>query len=418
MNFEQSFSYIAGKKFPSKLKFAGNPAERFENFKAFLKILKNPENKIPKYIHVTGTSGKGSTCIMLASILKSAGKKVGLMTSPHLTEITERWQINGKQMPRQNFILIIERIKKTMKEFQKTTKNKLTFFDLTTAVGLLYFAEKKVDWAVMEVGCGGRYDSTNAIPHKAAAVITNIDLDHTDILGKTRKKIAYEKAGIIKKGGVAFTGETNAKILKIFKNECAKNDVRLEKKSTKPLQYSVPAIGAHQIENAELAVKVSKFLKIPKSAIEQGLASAKFPVRMEIVAQKPFIILDGAHNAREIEATVRAVKSLDYGDLCMIVGFSEGKNSDKMISELIKLNPKIVACTKQGINSFRKAIQPIKLAEKFKTFGISAKTFNNAEKALDWCKKRINKNSLLLATGSMFLAGELRGLLKNENSQN
>ena len=419
MNFKKAYEYLtAGEKFRSKKIQFEKPAERFENFKAFLKILKNPENKIPKYIHVTGTSGKGSTCIMLASILKSCGKKVGLITSPHLTDITERWQINGKQMPQRDFIRIVEQIKKAMDDFKKTTKHRLTFFDLTTAIGLLYFVEKKIDWAVIEVGCGGRYDSTNAIPRKVAAVITNVDLDHTNILGKTRKKIAYEKAGIIKKGCAAFTGESDAQILIILENECAINGVKLVKNNAKHLSYSVPAIGEHQIANAMLAVKVCEFLKIPKIAIRQGLASAKLPVRMEIISSNPCIILDGAHNFSEIKTTVKTVKTLDYSNLYLIVGFSEGKNAQKMIAELTKLKPKYVLTTRQTINFYRKTILPGKLARQFHKFGIKTKNITNPEKALIWVKKRLNEDDLLLVTGSMFLAGQLRRKLLRKTDNN
>jgi len=193
----------------------------------FLDLLGNPEKKIPHYIHVTGTSGKGSVCLMLDSILRADGRKVGTLTSPHASVIQERWTINGKMMTGKDFAEIVTEIKPKFDEYiRKSPYDMVSYFEIMTAIALYYFAKKKVEWAILEVGMGGRYDSTNVIPHKDIAVITNIGLDHTEVLGNTKEKIAYEKAGIIKRGCAVFTAEKNKKVLRVIEKECRKQKVK------------------------------------------------------------------------------------------------------------------------------------------------------------------------------------------------
>ncbi len=425
MNFQEAYNYIISeKKFPDNYRPATSPAQRLENFKLFLNILGNPENKIPHYIHVTGTSGKGSTCLMLASILSNSGKKVGLMTSPHLTNITERWQINNQTMTEKEFIRIVKIIK------EKMNGHRLSFFELTTAIGLLYFAEKKVDWAIIEVGCGGRYDSTNAIPHKDAAVITNIGLDHTEILGKTKTKITYEKSGIIKPGCKVFTSEKNKGLLKIINQECKKNNTPLIKTVGakilhqtnngttfvyKNKKYRLNVLGKHQVDNATLAIATANSLNLGYAQIKNGLADVRLPVRLEIISRKPLVILDGAHNADETKATTQAIKQLKadgyISRIHLLIGFSANK-SQATIKELLKLQPATLACTRQTINPFRLAMSPEDIRSQFTSPNI--KTFNSPKQALVWSKKQLLPDDLLLITGSMFLAGELRQYFKSK----
>ena len=171
----------------------------------FLDLIGNPGKKIPHYIHVTGTSGKGSVCSYLSAILQANGKKTGLYVSPHPTYLRERWQIQHQPMSKKDFIRIVGELKPKLNEYlRQSPYSMVSFFDLTTAIALYYFAEQKVDWAVIEVGCGGRYDATNVIPRPDIGVITTIGLDHTEVLGTTKEKIAYEKIGIIKPGSVFF----------------------------------------------------------------------------------------------------------------------------------------------------------------------------------------------------------------------
>ncbi|MEK7084472.1 MAG: Mur ligase family protein, partial [Patescibacteria group bacterium] len=342
-----------------------------KRLKFFLNLIGNPEKKIPHYIHVTGTSGKGSVSTFLASILSASGQKTGLMISPHPTELRERWQINGVLMPKKNFVRIIEKFKPLLDRYERESPyDALSFFDLTTAIGLFYFAQKRVSWAVLEVGCGGRLDSTNVIPKKDIAVITNVGLDHTEVLGDTKEKIAFEKAGIITRGCRVFTMEKNPNVLRVIERECKKKRVKISdfrfqisdlKQNLSDISFSyqgntykLSCLGTHQAHNAALCIDIAHSLNVPTRAIQKGLSRAKLPLRMEIVQKNPLVILDGAHNPDKIKTTVATVQSwqklpdaspsLEGGvgggsrverdrRIHLILGFSENKNIAAMLRQ-------------------------------------------------------------------------------------
>ena len=389
----------------------------------FLDILGNPEKKIPHYIHITGTSGKGSTVAFLHSILQEAKYKVGSTQSPHPTTITERWQVGGKHMSKKEFVELIEYIKPKLDEYISTTPyDMLSFFEICEAIGFLYFVNKKVDWAILEVGLGGRYDASNIIPHKDIAVITNIGLDHTNILGNNKKLIAYEKAGIIKTGCRVFTGVTQKPILDVIKKECDKTGASLKILNFKFEIFKqflndsiLKKFGKHQINNAKLCINIAKHLNIPEVAIKKGLQKTKLPLRMEIVSKNPMIILDGAHNPDKIKTTIEAVTDhrSPITNLHLIIAFTADKNISKMIKQLATLKPKSIACTRYTNNPFRQPANPKDLADRFKKILPKTKIeiFLDPQDAFTWSKKQAIRNDLLLVTGSMFLGGELKNLL-------
>lgn len=415
----------------------------------FLNLIDNPEKQIPHYIHVTGTSGKGSVCLILDSILRADKRRVGTMTSPEIGPTQTRWQINGQKMTDKELAEIITKLKPKLDLYLKTSPyDPISHFELMTAIGLYWFAQKKVKWCILEVGLGGRYDSTNIIPHKDIAVITNIGLDHTEILGKTKEKIAYEKAGIIKPGCKVFTNEQNKKLLKIFEKEIAKyktNTKQILKLSCqKNLQtykltnlqtifkyqnhtYNLNTLGEHQVGNAILAIEITKSLKIPYSIIKRGLEKIKLPLRMEIISKNPLIILDGAHNPDKMKTTVETVRKLismqvskykekshlhTYTLIHLLTGFSADKDLKTMCQQLKTLNPKTIAITK-FTSPFKKSAKPKdieKLAKKyFKNTKI--KIFSNPQTAYTTTKNKLKKNDLLLITGSLYLSGEIRAKL-------
>ncbi|MFH1946598.1 MAG: hypothetical protein ABIJ23_00350 [Candidatus Magasanikbacteria bacterium] len=420
----------------------------------FLDILGNPEKKIPHYIHVTGTSGKGSVCLMLNSILTEAKIKTGLSISPHPTCITERWQAcpepgrrGNKKMSKKEFVELIKFIKPKLDEYIRTSPyDMLSFFEICEAIGFLYFVNKKVDWAILEVGCGGRYDASNIIPYKNIAVITNIGLDHTNIFGNDKQVIAYEKAGIIQTGCRVFTGVTEKPILDVIKKECNKTKTSLEILNLKFeifkqfLNDSISKkFGKHQMTNALMCINIAKYLKIDDKTIKSGLKRVKLPLRMEVISKNPIIILDGAHNPDKMKTTVTSVSpllpstSLRTGsgegsgvrsprkkDLHLIAGFTADKNISKMIKQLATLKPKTVACTRYTNNPFRQPANPKDLADKFKKLLPTCKIeiFLDPQDAFAWSKKQVKKTNdscpapagagVLLVTGSMFLAGELK----------
>ena len=284
-----------------------------------LKIIGNPQEKI-KIIHIAGTNGKGSVCSILANILKCSGYKIGLYTSPHLIEYTERIKINGVEISRNDFSNLISEIN----NISEKNRIDLTEFETLTVAAFKYFAENKVDFAIMETGLGGRFDATNASNLPLYSIITSISKDHTDRLGDTIKKIAYEKAGIIKYGVPVIISKFNKgykvieKEAKIKKSELITVENNIEMKYEHKVNYVVKngkkyefsLIGTYQSENLALVFKIIDLLnaKGVKIDLEEGLKTVKWRARLEYNREKN-LITDGAHNP---SGAAELKKSLDY----------------------------------------------------------------------------------------------------------
>src|SRR3989339_665413 len=397
----------------------------------FLDILGNPEKKIPHYIHVTGTSGKGSTVNYIHSILKQAGKKVGSTTSPHPTSITERWKVSNVCMTKKEFANIMETFSPLLDEYIRTSPyDMLSYFDLTTAIALYFFAKKKVEWAILEVGCGGPYDATNVIPYKDVAVITNVGLDHTELLGKTKQEIAVRKAGIISAPCTVITGEQSTVIKKIIETQAKKQNSKIHAISKKEIcdittdlngtmftyqgsTYHTTALGEHQSMNAAIAIDAATAIGIDEKHIANGISHADQPLRMEVLSEMPLIILDGAHNADKIQTTVASVTQVLRPDkkrnLYIINGFSGDKDLKKMISQLATLNPKAVVCTRNTINHFRKVASPHDIANVWNNYSDAhTEIFLQPQDAFTWAQKHVKKHDILLVTGSLFVSSEIK----------
>lgn len=304
-----------------------------------LEKLDNPHLKF-KSIHVAGTNGKGSVCAMLSSILKESGLKVGMYTSPHLFKYNERIQIRGQGIGDREIVKYFKLVKPHAK------KVKATIFEILTAMAFKYFADKKVDIAVVEVGMGGRFDATNVLTPEVS-VITTIDYDHTEYLGKTLKKIAYEKAGIIKQGVPVVVGKIKKEALAVIKKIAKKNgsrcavalgDVRNEMRSA--------LCGPHQRQNAAVAVKAIELLKnfkVTNKNKKSGLRKVEWPGRFQIVSKKPFIIVDGAHNKAGILSLKGTIKEMKIKTpLTVIFGAQKTKDIDSMIKELRPIAKEII----------------------------------------------------------------------------
>ena len=400
-----------------------------------LDLMGNPEKQIAHYIHVTGTSGKGSVTSFMQSILSCSGKKTGAIFSPHPTRITERWKIGNKEMTQVEFSHLTSALKPKLNNYAKKSPfDYISVYEMTEALGLAHFAQKKVDWVVSEVGCGGRHDSSNIIPRKDIAVITNIGLDHVGIIGNSKAEIAYEKAGIIKPGCSVFTSETDPKILKIIKKESDKQKCSLyifNKPKYKILKfdetstrfeygndiYELNTIGVHQIKNAILCIEIARKLNININHIKRGLKTACQPLRLEVVDKKPLTILDGAHNNDKIRTTVAAIQELKklkkYRHLHLVVGFSADKSVQDMLAQLLQLKPKSVTATRQSSSS-RKVADPKSITTFFqkKLKGVKTNIFLDSNDAFESAKSHAKKNDLILVTGSIFLSGEIRGKVR------
>jgi len=401
--------------------------------RALLKQLGSPDKKL-KFIHITGTSGKGSTANMLHQILFEAGEKVGTYTSPHTTSYLERFQTGDKLIDPKILSDSIEEVISAYEQILEKGSDELSFFELSTAVALHAFVKAGIKWCVLEVGCGGRYDATNVIPTPRVAIITNIDLDHTELLGNTLSEIAYEKAGIIKNNGVVFSGETRPTIRKIFMKEAIKNNAALffidphhdvGARRALPLQF-----GSHQQHNSAIAEAVARELEIPDEIVAKALQSTKLlPCRFETIQKNPTVILDGAHSPAKIKTTVAMIKNQNLKPH-IIFGWTSTKNPEEIIKQL--------ALVAESITTTRFDTQMRKAANPFKLLGLVPKSkrtsaFLDWRDALEHVEKLVKfggarpgsagKSDTIVITGSLYLSGDMRAhwipeeqIIKNRSS--
>ena len=301
------------------------------NISAFCDVLKNPQNKFAS-IHVGGTNGKGSTSHIISSILQEAGYKVGLYTSPHLKNFTERIRINGEEVSR-NFV--VDFITKN-KHFLETQQ--LSFFEMTVGLAFAYFAEQNVDIAIIEVGLGGRLDSTNII-HPKVAVITNIGYDHMQFLGDTLPEIAAEKAGIIKKNTPIIIGEKQDAVVDVFIKKATQMNADIYFASDKKYDYKSDLLGSYQGKNMSTAIHAVKALTnfvISENQIINGLKNVvqntNFKGRWQILQYKPLVICDTAHNKEGLSYVMNQLASLSFNKLHIVLGVVNDKKLDDILS--------------------------------------------------------------------------------------
>ena len=367
------------------------------NIKNLLKKIGNPEKNL-KCVHVAGTNGKGSVCAMVYSILQKAGHKVGMYTSPHLEDFRDRFLINNKKISKNDIVRYFLKVKKFIDE--------QTFFEVITAMAFLYFNEKKVDFLVLEVGLGGRLDATNVV-NPLVSVITNVDIEHTDFLGKKIEKIAYEKAGIIKEDIPVVTG-AKSKPLLIIKKICKKRNSQLfVNKKYKNLKLNLN--GTFQLENASVAVKAIVLnqyyqLKISKKNIKNGLKNINWPGRFDFI--KKNILVDCAHNPAALKALVKELTNLKkekkYKKLILIIGILSDKDIKKMVEIIEPFSDKIIITKPENPRSE----EPI-IIKKFVKNKNQVKIIKNIKNAVKYAEKIVEKKDLILVTGSCFVVGEV-----------
>ncbi|MDY0042921.1 MAG: folylpolyglutamate synthase/dihydrofolate synthase family protein, partial [Desulforhabdus sp.] len=337
-NYQESLEYLYGLQ-KHGIKFGLNSTANI------LKRIGDPQQQL-RCIHIAGTNGKGSTAAMLSSTLAEHGYRVGLYTSPHLVRFTERFRINDQEVPADRILDIFNRIRQCL-----DGREPPTFFEVVTAMGFLYFAEEQVDWAIIEVGMGGRLDATNVV-RPVVCAITNVSMDHQEYLGKTLAAIAREKAGIIKDGLPVVSGALQPLVKGILKATCFQHDAplylfkehfKVRRTANGSFQYrglrlELPHLrvnlrGAHQISNAAVALAVLEVLEKEKQillnpkAIQQGLMRVFWPARLEVLQEDPMIVLDGAHNPPGAESLRDALKrTFSYKRLHLVLGVMEDKD--------------------------------------------------------------------------------------------
>ncbi|RPJ49526.1 MAG: bifunctional folylpolyglutamate synthase/dihydrofolate synthase [Chloroflexi bacterium] len=407
---------------------------------AFLRLLGDPHRQYP-VIHIAGTKGKGSTAALIASCLSAAGNRVGLYTSPHLQEYTERIQVNGRQIALVELVELVDWIKPYVAQVDH-----LTTFEITTALGFLYFARQKVEVAVVEVGLGGRLDATNVVT-PLVSVITSLSMDHIAVLGDTLGKIAYEKAGIIKPGRPVVLSPQADEARQVIAQAAAERGCPLHEVGreyqVKPVRHSLqgqvfwawktgevpgefytPLLGHHQVENAATAfaalrVAREEGLSITEGDIRSGFAGVSWPGRFEVLRLDPPVVVDSAHNRDSARRLRQALDDyLPDKPVVIIFGASEDKDIGGMLSELAPRISAVVAT--QSIHP--RAMPAARLVEIAQDFHLPAQAVVPVEKALPAALHLAGKKSVqqepavVLAAGSLFVAAAVREIWKKQEA--
>lgn len=388
--------------------------------------LGNPHQKF-KSVHIAGTNGKGSTAHMLASILQSSGYRTGLYTSPHLKEFTERIKINGAEVTQAFVVEFVNRVKPLIEAIQPS------FFEITVAMAFQYFSEEKVDIAVIEVGLGGRLDSTNVITPEVS-VITNIGWDHKDLLGNTLQQIAGEKAGIIKPSVPVVVSERQPEVEKVFTEksntvgsplffasdhysaENGKADTLTVLKDQLPVYPSVklPLRGAYQKQNVAGVVKAVEILRekgftISDSAVRQGFEKVMVQTglkgRWQVLGERPLVVCDTGHNIDGIRYVVQQLKTLPCDKLHMVIGMVK----DKDITEVLSVLPKEAAyyfCQAK----LPRALDAGELAQRASACGLTGCVVPDVNDAKNKARQNAGASDVIFIGGSTFVVAELEEL--------
>jgi len=429
MNYEEALKYISDTyRFGSKL--------GLENIKKLTELLGNPQDKY-KIIHIAGTNGKGSTSNMIHDVLVASGYKVGLFISPYLQEFTERIQINKNHIDKESLGRITALVKEKVEIMVKEGYNHPTEFEIVTAIGFKYFEEQNIDFLALEVGLGGRFDATNAISNSLVSVITSISYDHTEYLGDTLEKIAYEKAGIIKENNDVVIYPQEQNIIDVIREQAKLKNSRVHLTNKDNIQllhtdiegqtltyldksifnlesFNINLLGEHQIYNCLTVLKVLEVLKekgfnITEESIKKGLLSCKFIGRFEIIQKDPIIILDGGHNINGVEYFSKAIKRY-FKDkkIILFYGMLKDKKPENIVDYLIDISKEIYTLTPNN----PRAISSTDLAEliKKKNSSIKVEALNSYEEMLPIIKNA-NKDGCIACVGSLYMIGDIRTLL-------
>lgn len=423
MNYKEALEYIhTTYRFGRKL--------GLENISKLLELLGKPQEKL-NIIHVAGTNGKGSTCSFISRILQEGGYKVGLYTSPFLETFNERIRINGEDIKDDDLGRVTAIVKEKADEMVASGYNHPTEFEIVTAIAFYYYYEQAVDYLVLEVGMGGRFDATNVI-RPLLSVITSISLDHIDYLGDTLGKIAYEKAGIIKENIplVLYPQEKEAESV-IEEVAASKNalvykvnsdQIKIKETSLEGQTFEIPEfgelktslIGEHQVKNAFTAFTAISLLrkngvKLEDEAIRRGIENTRWAGRLELMKKNPTIIIDGAHNEEGAQALGRAID--DYmGDknIKLVLGMLSDKDVDKVTSILVPRVKRVIATVPDS----DRALSADELKAKILKFEKEVISIPNISDAVDYSIKESNKDDVIIFAGSLYMIGEVRSILK------
>ncbi|MEK6701678.1 MAG: folylpolyglutamate synthase/dihydrofolate synthase family protein [Planctomycetota bacterium] len=448
LTLEQAMALLAGRMDVERLAPAQIPPAtlRLDRMRAIVQALGHPEREF-KSVHVAGSKGKGSTCEMVAAALTGCGYATGLYTSPHLINVRERIRLGSSPISEGDFLASIRKVAAVLPSIEKK-HGPATFFEINTAVAFVYFAAQAVDVAVIEVGLGGRLDSTNVITPEVAA-ITAIQLEHTAILGDTLAAIAGEKAGIFKAGVKAITIDQPPEVLEVFTQAAASVGCpfqvvgreiefthRFERATTGGPSYvvclstprsnfehfPVPLMGEHQALNCGLALGILDALrerdmdKITDRGVAAGLARTPSIGRIEEICRAPRIVADGAHTPDSIRALLRAIGThLKYDNLIVVFGCAADKDVGAMVAKLAAGADKVIF-TKATDNA--RAMEPRELQRRFaEASGKMTQTAPTLKEAINLAARAAGREDLICVTGSFYVAGEAKKLLAERATQ-
>lgn len=433
MNYTEAINYIKDTaKFGSKL--------GLERTEKILEYLGNPHKKI-KTIHIAGTNGKGSTTAMLTKILVESGYKVGCYISPYIEEFEERMQINNENIPKEDLAEIVTEVSKAVDKVIKADYGNPTEFEIITCAGFLYFERNNVDFAVVEVGLGGRLDSTNVIKPELS-VIGSISLDHVQILGDTIEKIAFEKGGIIKENTKVVLYPQQDSVIKVIEDICEsksaplvrviKDNAKFEgvsegtdgqitqklkvvtSKDTYCVQLAL--LGVHQVQNCNVVINCCEALmdmgvKITKEAILKGLKLVKWPGRLEIMRRSPLVVIDGAHNIDGIKKLSESMnKYFKYKKMVLILGILADKQVDEMINTICPKAAKVIAVTPHS----ERAELCEDLRDKILLCNENCEAVMDYEKAYEKALSYCEEEDMIIISGSLYMVGDMRKIVRNK----
>ena len=420
MNAEQAIAYIHSVFWKGSVPGLGRT-------QTLLEKMGNPQNSL-KYVHIAGTNGKGSTAAMTASILRKAGYRTGLYTSPYIYRFHERIQINGEQISDEDLVAVTEYVKPLADSMEESP----TEFELVCCIAFEYFKRKNCDIVVLEVGMGGAFDATNVIEAPEVAVITNIGLDHTDYLGNTLEEIARTKAGIFKENGSAVVYRGTEGVEAVFEEVCKEKHVSLKKADFAGLtlrshglegqvfdcgarkNLHLPLLGDHQLHNAAVVLGIADTLiekgwNITEQNIYDGMAAVSWPGRFDIVSRDPLFIIDGGHNPQCLEALVKNIQDYLPGKkIVALTGVLADKDYGDMYRPVMPLVEKFVCITPDNPRRLLAADLAVYLQEK----GAKATACESTTAGVIRAMELAGKDGVVLCFGSLYSIGAIHDALK------
>ena len=419
MNVNEAIEYIHSN-------FRKGSIPGLERTQELLAKMGNPEKKL-KYVHIAGTNGKGSTAAMTASIMQQAGYRVGLYTSPYIYRFHERMQVNGVEISDEDLIAVTEYVKPLAQSMEQSP----TEFELVCAIAFEYFLRQNCDIVVLEVGMGGAWDATNVIECPEVAVITNIGLDHTDVLGSTVEEIAATKAGIFKEGGNAVIYRGLDSVEKVFEDICAERNIKLKKADFDSLKLhshglegqvfdcgnrknlELPLLGIHQLKNASVVLGIidtliEKGWNISEENVRNGLKFARWPGRFDIVGRDPLFIIDGGHNPQCIEALVVNIQDyLTDRKVIALTGVLADKDYGDMYKPVSQLVQEFVCITPDN----PRRLMAEELAAHLQSVGAKATACETVEDGVRMARQLAGTDGVVLCFGSLYSIGSIKEAL-------